>query len=54
VSDPTLEVMSDDHGQPPDPEGAADAAFDYRFDPETAEARYQVAETGEIITGMFL
>lgn len=37
VSNPTSEVMSDDHGQPVNPEDAADAAFDYRFDPETAE-----------------
>jgi hypothetical protein len=37
VSDPTLEIMSDDHSQPLNPEDAADVAFDYRFDPETAE-----------------
>jgi hypothetical protein len=37
VSNPTLEIMSDEHGRPLDPEEAADAALDYRFDPETAE-----------------
>ena len=37
VSNPTLEIMSNDHGQPLNPEEAADAALDYRFDAETAE-----------------
>jgi len=37
VSSPTLEVMSDDHGQALDSEHAFDAVLDYRFDPETAE-----------------
>ncbi|HUK17322.1 MAG TPA: hypothetical protein VLW65_12950 [Bryobacteraceae bacterium] len=37
VSNPTLEIMSDDQGNALTPEAAADAALDYRFDPETGE-----------------
>jgi hypothetical protein len=37
MSNPTLGIVSNDPGQPLNPEEAADAALDYRFDPETAE-----------------
>ena len=37
VSNPTLEIMGDDQGRPMDPTAAADAALDYRFDPQTGE-----------------
>jgi len=37
VGNPTLEIMSDDRGHALDPETAADAVLDYRFDPQTGE-----------------
>ncbi len=37
VSNPTLEIMGDDQGNALNPEAGADAALDYRFDPETGE-----------------
>jgi len=37
VSNPTLEIMGDDKGRPLDPATGADAALDYRYDPQTGE-----------------
>jgi len=37
VSNPTLEIMGDEQGHPIDPTVSADAALDYRFDPQTGE-----------------
>jgi hypothetical protein len=37
VTNPTLELMGEDRGQPIDAHAVADAAFDYRFDPQTGE-----------------
>lgn len=37
VSNPTLEIMGDDQGRPLDLATGADAAIDYRFDPQTSE-----------------
>ena len=37
VSNPTLEVMGDDEGHALDPDAAADAVLDYRFDAQTGE-----------------
>jgi len=37
VSNPTLEIMSDERGFPLDMQEAAAAALDYRYEPETAE-----------------
>lgn len=37
VSNPTLEITGDEQGQAVDPTTGADAALDYRFDPQTGE-----------------
>ena len=37
ISNPTLEITSDHQGHAVDPEAAADAVLDYRFDPQTGE-----------------
>jgi len=37
VSNPTLEIMGDDQGHALNPEAAADAVLEYRFDPRTGE-----------------
>jgi hypothetical protein len=37
VSNPTLESMGEDQSHAIDPQATADAALDYRFDPQTGE-----------------
>lgn len=44
VSNPTLEIMSDDRGHAVDPQAAADAVLDYRFDPQTGEHVFRLVE----------
>lgn len=37
VSNPTLEILADAEGHALNPEAAADAVLEYRFDPQTGE-----------------
>ena len=50
VSNPTLEIMGDDQGHALDPEAAADAALDYRFDRETGEHVLRLLEPVKLVT----
>ena len=49
VSNPTLEIMGDDQGHALNPEAAADAAFDYRFDAETSEHVLRLLEPVKLL-----